>query len=157
MVEIYLPGRDIARVLGSLILDLNGTLTVDGCLIEGVNSRLQELKTVLQIYLVTSDTLGSGSSIADDLGIPIIKVGRAGGGADKLDFLNKIGAEQTAVIGNGYNDRLILENAGFAIAVAGPEGCCTQALIKADLVVTNILDALDLLLKPLRIIATLRD
>jgi len=157
MIKISLPGRDITRELSNLILDLNGTLTVDGNLIEGVKPRLNEMKTDLQIYLVTSDTLGCGAKVAEELEIPIFKVGNEQGGEDKLDFLNTIGPEETIMIGNGYNDRLILENAALSIAVIGPEGCCTQAVQQADLVVNNIVDALDLLLKPMRIIATLRD
>lgn len=157
MIEIALPGRDFTRELRNLILDLNGTLTVDGHLIDGVKSRIDELKTVLQIYLVSSDTLGCGAAVADELGIPLFKVSNNQGGEDKLDFLNTIGPEETIVIGNGYNDRLILENAAVAIAVIGAEGCCAQALQKADLVVKDIIDALNVLLNPLRIIATLRD
>ncbi len=157
MIEIALPGRDITRELRNLILDLNGTLTVDGHLIEGVKSQIDKLKTVLQVYLLSSDTLGCGVAVADELGIPLFKVGSTQGGEDKLDFLNTIGPEETIVIGNGYNDRLILENAAVAIAVIGVEGCSTEALQKADLVVKDITDALNLLLNPLRIIATLRD
>lgn len=157
MLEIVLPGRDRTCKITNLILDLNGTLTLDGQLIDGVKAAIDELKTVLQIYLLTSDTLGCGASAAEELGIEIFKVGSQQGGADKLDFLNTIGAEASAAIGNGYNDRLLLEHAALSIAVIGPEGCCPQALQKADLVVNNIRDALDLLRIPLRITATLRD
>lgn len=156
MIEMTWPGRDVTMELRNLILDLNGTLSVDGLLVEGVKAHVDELKSLLQVYLLTSDTLGYGASVADELGIPIFKVGTQGG-EDKLDFLNTVGPEETIVIGNGYNDRLILEYAALAIAVIGAEGCCIQALQKADLVVNNIIDALDLLLKPLRIVATLRD
>jgi len=156
MLTIALPGRDLTLELTNLILDLNGTLSVDGTLVEGVKSHVDELKSVLQVYLLSSDTLGCGAAMADELGIPIFKVGTRSG-EDKLDFLNTVGPAETIVIGNGYNDRLILEHAALSIAVIGAEGCCTQALQKADLVVNDIIDALDLLLKPLRIVATLRD
>ena len=157
MIELALPGRDITMELKNLILDLNGTLTIDGQLLDGVKSHVDELKPLLQVYLLTSDTRGCGSVVADEMGIPIFKVGNQRGGEDKLDFLNTVGPEETIVIGNGYNDRLILENAALSIAVIGAEGCCTQALQKADLVVNDIIYALDLLLNPLRIVATLRD
>lgn len=156
MLTINLPGRDSTLELRNLILDLNGTLSVDGMVIEGVKSQVNELKSLLQVYLVSSDTLGCGAAVAGELGIPLFKVGTRSG-EDKLDFLNTVGPEETAVIGNGYNDRLILEHAALAIAVIGAEGCCTQAIQKADLVVKDIIDALELLLKPLRIVATLRD
>jgi len=142
--------------LKKLILDLNGTLTVDGILIAGIKARLDILKENLEIFLLTSDTLGCGAIVAEELGIPIFKVGREQGGDDKLDFLNTLGADETIAIGNGFNDRLILEHAALSIAVIGGEGCAVQALIKADIAVKDILDALDLLLNPLRIVATIR-
>lgn len=157
MLEITIPGRDLTLKLKNLILDLNGTLTLDGQLLHGVKTAVEELKSGLQIYLLTSDTLGCGASAAEELGIEIFKVGSEQSGADKLDFLNTVGAEESIVIGNGYNDRLILECAALSIAVIGPEGCCAQALQKADLVVTDIQTALDLIRTPLRIVATLRD
>lgn len=157
MIEIALPGRDITKIIKNLILDLNGTLTVDGNLIEGVKPRLHQLKTVLQGYLLTSDTMGTGAAVAEELGIPVFMVGSKLSGKDKLEFLKSVDPQETAVIGNGYNDRLIMENAALSIAVIGAEGCCSLALQQADIVVANINDALDLLLKPLRIVATLRD
>ena len=44
----------------------------------------------------------------------------------------------------------------LAIAVIGAEGCFAKNLSEADIVVTNILDALDLLLRENRLRATLR-
>ncbi len=157
MINLTIPGREINLELKNLVLDLNGTLSVDGKLIAEVDSRIAGLQNHLQIYLLTSDTLGCGSSIAEELGLEIFIVGCEQGGQDKLDFVNTLGAEETIVIGNGYNDRLALENAALSIAVIGSEGCCAKALQKADIVVNSILDALDLLLKPMRIVATLRD
>ena len=44
----------------------------------------------------------------------------------------------------------MLEEAGLSICVIGRGGVAGEALRRADVVVTNILDALDFLLKPLR-------
>jgi soluble P-type ATPase len=157
VIELSLPGREIKLELKNLVLDLNGTLTIDGRLIAGVDSLVEILKSILQVYLLTSDTLGIGAEVAAELGIPIFKVGSDKGGEDKLDFLNTIGADETIVIGNGYNDRLVMEHAALSIAVLGAEGCSVLALQKADLVAKSILEALALLLNPMRIVATLRD
>jgi soluble P-type ATPase len=53
------------------------------------------------------------------------------------------------------DDALMMEGAGLAICVISKEGTSTEAMAKADLVFTDILDALDFLLKPLRQKATL--
>ncbi len=156
MIQISLPGRNKTLKLKNLLLDLNGTLTVNGLLPEGVNERIELLKGKLDIYLLTADTFGVGKQIAEELGINFFRVSSECGGLDKKDFLNTLEPEKTAAIGNGYNDIMMLREAGFSIAVVGGEGCCMEALKEADIAVTNISDALDLLLNPLRIVATLR-
>jgi soluble P-type ATPase len=50
----------------------------------------------------------------------------------------------------------MLEEAALGIAVLGPEGLAVPALLAADVLVASIEDALDLLLNPRRLIATLR-
>jgi len=44
----------------------------------------------------------------------------------------------------------------IAIAVIGKEGCHAKTMLAADIVVSDIIDALDLLLCDNRIIATMR-
>lgn len=59
-------------------------------------------------------------------------------------------------MGNGRNDRLMLAEAGLGIAVLGREGSSPLALAAADVVVCSAEEALDLLLVPARLEATLR-
>jgi soluble P-type ATPase len=61
----------------------------------------------------------------------------------------------TAAIGNGSNDQLILKEAALGIAVLGDEGLSASAIKSADIVVKNIQSALDLFLKPRRLITLL--
>ena len=49
----------------------------------------------------------------------------------------------------------MIGEAGLGICVLGKEGASSEALKNADVVFTDILDALDFLLKPLRQKATL--
>jgi len=73
----------------------------------------------------------------------------------KLDLLRQLGPAKAVAIGNGFDDASVIEEAGLGICVIGKEGAAGPAIQKADVVVTDILDALDLLLKPLRHRATL--
>ncbi|MFI6743040.1 hypothetical protein ACIBI9_59975 [Nonomuraea sp. NPDC050451] len=61
-----------------------------------------------------------------------------------------------AVVGNGVNDRQALAAAVLGVAVLGPEGASSRALLVADVVCATIIDALDLLLGPRALTATLR-
>ena len=74
----------------------------------------------------------------------------------KLKYVEQLGPDVTVSIGNGRNDRLMLEAAALGIAVVQEEGAAVQAVTAAVVVAPNILAALDLLLHPLRLVATLR-
>lgn len=156
MIRVVIPGRDNELELSYLLLDMNGTLTTDGILIPGVKDRIELLRTKLKIFLLTADTFGSGAQVAAELGIELAKVSGVNGGEDKRTFIRELGAGCTAAIGNGFNDVLMLEDAALSVAVIGREGCHSMAIFKADIVVSHIIDALDLLVNPLRLIATLR-
>ena len=60
MIEIAIPGRGEYR-LSHLVLDLNGTLALDGKLIEGVAERLRRLNESLKLFVVSANTFGSAS------------------------------------------------------------------------------------------------
>ncbi|MGE5390753.1 MAG: HAD family hydrolase [Deltaproteobacteria bacterium] len=156
MLKISLPGREQTLELENLLLDQNGTITEDGVLLPGVAERVAKLRENMTIYLLTADTFGSAAAVAEHLEISLFKVSPEQGGADKKDFLMNLDAAKTAAIGNGFNDALMLEEAALSIAVIGPEGCAVSALKKADIVVNDINDALDLFINPLRLVATLR-
>ena len=74
----------------------------------------------------------------------------------KAAFIRQLGAEQVVAIGQGANDAEMLRSAGLGICVLSAEGSAVETLLAADLVVANIFDALALLEKPLRIVASLR-
>lgn len=154
MLQIAIPGNNPAMELHYLLLDLNGTLAVDGTLMEGVKERINRLKDDINIYILTADTFGAGKAVAEELGVQLFRVENA---QEKLNFLNSLQPENTVAIGNGYNDRLMLAHAALSILVLEREGCSVQALNQCDVLVRSIHDALDLLLNPMRLRATLRD
>jgi soluble P-type ATPase len=67
-----------------------------------------------------------------------------------------LGTSKTIAIGNGSNDESMVREAAVGIAVVGQEGAAARTVLAADIVVNDIRDALDLLLSPARLIATLR-
>ncbi len=147
-----IPGRSQLR-LEHLLVDVNGTLTNRGVLLDGVSTRLGRLRDTLQIRLVSADTFGTLEAIAERLEVAAV---RASGGEDKLRVLDVLGRRRCAVIGNGANDALVLEAAAVSFAVLGPEGASAAALRCADIVCASATDALELLLDPQALSATLR-
>ena len=149
---LEIPGSDRLE-LEHLLLDVNGTLSGHGVLLEGVADRLARLHGSLHVRLVSGDTFGTLDGIAAELGLAATRARDARG---KLELLDELGRERCAAIGNGTNDVLVLEGAALGIAVVGPEGASGAALRAADVVCRSIAEALDLLLEPRTLIATLR-
>ncbi len=139
-----------------LVLDYNGTLAVDGTLIDGVASRLNMLADSLEIHVVTADTFGRARENLADVRCSLAILPPGAQDTAKMETVAALGAERTITIGNGRNDALMLKAAGLGIAVLQKEGASVVTLLTADVVVSSILDALDLLTNPLRLKATLR-
>ena len=59
-----IPGSS-RMVLRHLVLDLNGTLALDGRLLPGVAEALLALKDLLAVHIVTADTFGTAASLSD--------------------------------------------------------------------------------------------
>ena len=75
----------------------------------------------------------------------------------KESHVFNLGEDHVIAIGNGLNDALMLKCAALGIVVLQKEGASVKTLLSADLVCNNIIDALELLTKPKRISASLRN
>lgn len=155
MIEIEIPGF-VKFKFEHLVLDVNGTIAKDGKLLEGVAPLLSQLRPSLAIHLVTADTHGLQEVIDVTLALKAVRIPEENQAQAKLNYIETLGLEKVAAIGNGANDADMLKNAGLGIAVIGPEGAAVQSLLSADIAVRDIRDALSLLIHPKRLIATLR-
>lgn len=151
-IRIELPD-EAPLVLTHLVVDYTGTLSLDGALLPGVAGALRRLSKHLTITVLTADTFGTAAASLGHLPVEmrLVKTGQ-----DKKAFVRGLGSQRTAAIGNGRNDAAMLKMAALGIAVAGPEGCAAELVRAADILVSDIRDALGLLGHPLRIKATLR-
>ena len=154
MIRLDIPGREILE-LEHLVLDLNGAIALDGKVLAGVPERLTALSESLTVSMVTADTRGQATVIAEQLGIRLVLVTPGDEADQKRALVERLGAERVVAIGNWANDAKMLQAAALGIAVLGPEGLAVEALRAAE-VVAGIHDALDLLLHPRRLVATLR-
>jgi soluble P-type ATPase len=155
MLEITIPGYKTLQ-LNNLVLDYNGTLACDGKLLPGVAERLNVLSGQMKIHVLTADTFGSVKEALADVSAEISILPTDGQDLGKLKYIVQLGADTTVCVGNGRNDRLMLEAAALGIAVCQEEGAAVQTVLAADVVVPNIQAGLDLLLHPLRLVASLR-
>ncbi len=142
--------------LQHLVCDINGTLAVDGQLLEGVKLRLSTLHDRLTLHLLTADTHGKQDVIDQRLGLLAVRITPGNEAEQKESYVARLGAETVVAIGQGANDAGMLRTAALGICVLSPEGTAVETLLGADLLASNIFEALDILEKPLRIVATLR-
>ncbi len=155
MLAIKIPGRGLLQI-EHLVLDLNGTIALDGDLKEEVRKKIKELTKILNVYVVTAGTHGKLDKLKKALRIEIHKIEPSEEAEQKQRFVKELGAQETISVGNGSNDTLMLKTSAIGIAVIGGEAASTEAIFSADVVVNNITHALDLFTKPKRLIATLR-
>jgi len=150
--RVEIPGREPIE-LEHLLLDVNGTLSERGELIDGVAERLERLGRTLAVHLLSADTFGTVEAIAARLGVEAKIVAD---GQEKLRILDELGRHRCAAVGNGANDRFMVRDAALGIAVVGPEGASGATITAADVVCRSVLEALDLLAESELLAATLR-
>jgi P-type E1-E2 ATPase len=151
-IEIPVPAAETIRVRRA-VLDFNGTLALDGALLPGVAPRLRALAKLIPLTVLTADTFGTAAKALSRLPLTVHTVRS---GRDKAAFVSRWRSAGVAAIGNGANDAAMFREAALSVAILGPEGLSTAALRSATVVVPTATAALDLLLRPKRVSATLR-
>jgi len=158
-IAIDIPGFGKLQI-NAILSDYTGTLSFAGRLSPGVRDRLVRLAQLVDIHVVTADSFGT---VEEELkGLPVIcrKLEGAGEDVQKRNYAVELNPRYVASFGNGNNDRLhmklVKESGGLTIAVDNGEGCAHEAIRNAHIIVTGAVNALDLLLEPTRLRATLR-
>lgn len=155
MIEINIPGRGTIQ-LEYLVSDVNGTLAVDGLLLEGLARKITGLGDRLQIHLLTADTHGGQAIIDQQLNLQAVRIKKGHEADQKADYVKSLGADKVVAIGQGANDAAMLREAAIGIGILSVEGIAQDTFMAADILVPDIYAAFDLLEKPLRLVASLR-
>ena len=155
MIELNIPGRGLIQ-LNHLVSDVNGTLALDGQLLDGAPKALLALGDRLHLHLLTADTHGRQAQIDDQLGLQAVRIPPGSEAKAKAAYVHELGSENVVALGQGANDASMLHEAAIGIAVASVEGLAIESLNSADVVVPDIIAALELLEHPTRLVATLR-
>jgi P-type E1-E2 ATPase len=155
MIELNIPGRGRVQ-LDHLVLDVNGTLALDGKLLDGIPRALNRLRDRLQIHLITADTHGGQDLIDRQLNVKAIRLQPGDEASQKAAYVRSLDASRVVAIGQGANDARMLKEAAIGVCILSREGLATASLTAADLIAPDIFSALEMLENPLRIVASLR-
>ncbi len=154
MIIIQRPGEAPLEI-DFILLDLEGALAQDRRVHPKAKDKINLLSKRTKIYILTKGEEEGIGEILRKLKVEVIYLKEGKASERKVNLLRQLGANRSVAVGNGVDDAPMMEEAGLSICVLGKEGASAESLKKADVVVTNILDALDFLLKPLRQKATL--
>lgn len=155
MFELDIPGFGAVQ-LQHLVTDFTGTLSVDGSLFPDTDWRLNRVAEFLDVHVLTADTFGKARDELASTNCLVRILEGERHDQQKEAYIRDLGADGVIALGNGKNDRMMLRAARIGVAVCLQEGCAADAVLAADIMVTSIVDALDLLLNPKRLKATLR-
>jgi len=151
-----IPGNKKIEIK-NVVLDYNGTIAIDGKLIEGVGTLINELSGDINFHVITADTFGSVKNELANVNCKMVIIPNNNQDESKLNYLLALGKDTTLCVGNGKNDKLMLKEAVLGVALIQNEGVCVETLLSADIACNSILDVFAFFKSPGRLIATLRN
>lgn len=156
MLEVHVPGYKDLKIK-NVVFDFNGTIAEDGTIKEDTKENIIKLsKLGVKIYVATADTYGTARSKCKDLPLEIKIFEQDKATLSKKNIIEELNKEVTVAVGNGRNDGEMLKDSILSIGVIGREGAFCKSIMDADIVVQDVNHAIELLLYPKRLIATLR-
>jgi len=142
--------------LEHFVADYSGTLSEDGRVLPEVKDKLNALSEKLKVHVITSDTFGMAKKELEGVNCTLHVLEGEGHIVQKENYVLSLGADSVVALGNGNNDAKMLRAAKVGISVCLREGVSVEALKAAKILVRSPIDAIDLLLNPKRLTATLR-
>jgi len=156
MISVPIPGWGELSI-EYLMIDFNGTVAVDGKLKKEVKDAIDRISRYVKVFIITADSYDSVDAELGTSNVTFIKVNKVSSGDEKARVVKELGPEKIVAIGNGSNDVAMMRESALGIAVVGDEGCSAALVKEADIVVSDTMKALGLLMHPERLVATLRD
>ncbi|NMA87351.1 MAG: ATPase P [Tissierellia bacterium] len=156
MIIYEIPGRENIQI-DNVVFDYNGTIAVDGKLIEVIGELFEELERYANIYILTADTYGTVVEECRNIPGKVLTFPGENAGESKRNIIKKLGSNKTLVVGNGFNDILMFEEGVLSIAIMEGEGTSGKLLYHADIVSRNIIEAINIILNKNKVKATLRN
>jgi len=152
-MQYDIPGQGNLAIK-TIILDLNGTLSVGGVVVDGVKERLDKLQEKgFKVLFFTGNTRNDADDLAASLGIEwrLAKTAQ-----EKHDLALELEPDTCASIGNGLIDLELMKVVKLRIVTLQAEGVHVQTMLNSDIIIPSINDALDLFIDEQRLVATLR-
>lgn len=155
-MKINIPGKEPFEIK-NVVFDYNGTIAVDGKLIEGISKYINKFSSSFNFYVITADTYGTVQKELEGTDCEIITISKDLQDVSKLEFIKSLSSNTTLSVGNGRNDKLMLKESVLGVAILQEEGLCTETLLNSDILIKSIFDVFSFLEDSNRLVATLRN
>lgn len=155
-MKLDIPGLPSIEIR-NVVFDYNGTIALNGKLIEGVSESINRLADRIGFHVITADTFGTVKQELKNTKCRVITIPEDNQDTSKQRFIHELGRDSTLAVGNGRNDTLMLKEAALGIALLLDEGLCTETLLNSDILCRSIFDVFAYFETPKRLIATLRN
>lgn len=126
MLKFEIPGQGNIGI-EHLVLDFNGTIAIDGQLIEGVKDLINQLSNKIEVHVITADTFGNAKEQLHGVKCSLVIISHQFQDEQKSDFIKNLGKDKTVAVGNGRNDLKMLKVSRLGICVIQEE-CAFQQL-----------------------------
>ena len=113
-MDISIPGYGDLKI-ENIVLDYNGTLASGGRIIEESVTMLKKLSADYRLFVITADTFGTVERELQGIDCRLHIIGRDNQARQKEEFVETLGADITAAMGNGRNDILMLKRAALGV------------------------------------------
>ena len=154
MIHIQRPGQEPLEI-DFILIGFEGALASDRRVHPKAKDKINLLSRRSKIYILTKEEKERMEEVLRKVNAEIIYLTEGESSQKKSDLVRQLGATRAVTVGNGVDDVPMMKEGAFGLCVIGKEGASSEAVKNADVVFTDILDALDFLLKPLRQKATL--
>jgi soluble P-type ATPase len=131
MKFIDIPGFD--NIMPEyLVLDFNGTLGIDGKIIDGVRQLLQQICDNLAILVLSADSFETVREQLSEIQGTLKIQEPEFQDIQTEEHVLELGKEKVVAIGNGLNDALMFKSAAPGIAVVQKEGAAGKTLLNTQ-------------------------
>ena len=152
---IYQLSTDETLEINTIVLDLNGTLSVNGVIPSEIPGLLSQLKKLdVRLILLSGDIRGNAQKLADDLGMELVVAKNA---HEKEKAILQLEPETCAAVGNARIDIGAFKHAKLSIATLQAEGIHVDILKYVDILVPSVADALNLFINKKSLLATMKN
>jgi len=152
-MKFHIPNREEFEIK-TILLDLNGTISVKGKIVKGVKKRLKKLEKLgYRIILLTGNHRENADKLAKKLGIDCAVCNNA---EEKEKEILSLEPETCAAIGNARIDIGMFKHAKVSVLTIEGEGIHVETIPFCDIIVKSINDALDLFIDKDSLIATMK-